>query len=251
MTSIWSKLTISLYLDEKYTQDSVEVMDFKKDINEKLPNIKYTYLNKEEALKLMEKRDSVLVKIIESENPLPETIILSDIKLNQYEYLNSIVENKLFILSNMKEWNENYFSNYTTQYERIRKIITILNMLKIGLYVIIWIFVFSIAVITYSIIWNFVYYFRNEIAITRLVWWSKLFIYWPFSLQWIIYSVLAFIFSLLIFLLFIKNLEFIFFSYSSSDFLLKNKDYVFMSELLMFIFIWGFSWFLSSRRYLK
>jgi cell division protein FtsX len=101
--SINSKLTISLYLNDKYDKDSVEVMDFKSDIDEKLSNIKYIYKTKEEILEDMEKRDPELVKIIERTNPLPETIILSNINLDQYKVLNNIIENKLFILSNIKE----------------------------------------------------------------------------------------------------------------------------------------------------
>jgi hypothetical protein len=53
-----------------------------------------------------------------------------------------------------------------------------LKTLWIWLYVIIAVFVFAIAIITYSIIWNFIYYYKDEIYITKLVWWSKSFIYW-------------------------------------------------------------------------
>jgi len=249
--SINSKLTISLYLDDKYDKDSIEVSDLETDIKEKLPNIKYLYKTKEEILKDMEKKDPELVKILERINPLPETIILSNIDLEQYEELNNIIENKLFILSSTKNDNKDHFSHYTTQYKKIIKVIHILDILQKGLYIIIWVFIMSIAVIIYSIIWNFIYYFKDEISITRLVWWSKLFIYWPFSLQWIIYSIISFIFSILIFLFFLKNLELLFDASYSLNFLSKNIYFIFMLELIVFIFIGWFSWFLSSRRYLK
>jgi hypothetical protein len=41
-----------------------------------------------------------LANILERTNPLPDTIVLSEIGLAQFETLNRIIENKLFVLSN-------------------------------------------------------------------------------------------------------------------------------------------------------
>jgi hypothetical protein len=82
---------------------------------------------------------------------LPDTIVLSNIKLNKYEDLNKIIENKLYLLSNNNN-NKDYFANYTSQYLRITHIIKVLDILEIGLYVIIAIFLISISIIIYSII---------------------------------------------------------------------------------------------------
>jgi cell division protein FtsX len=96
--------------------------------------------------------------------------------LNQYVDLNKIIENKLFLLSKSNT-DKDYFANYTSQYKRITNIINILDILELGLYIIIIIFMVSISVIIYSIIGNFIYYYRDEIYITRLVGGSKKFIY--------------------------------------------------------------------------
>jgi hypothetical protein len=66
-----------------------------------------------------------------------------------------------------------------------------------------------------------------------------------------IYSTISFIISVWIFLFFIKNLELLFTNFYSSDFLLKNIYYIFLLEWGVFLFIWWFSWFLSSKKYLK
>ncbi len=252
MKDINSKLTIALHLKDEYNKDSVEVIDLKNDIKENLPNIDYLYKTKQESLEDVRTRDPELAKILEQwENPLPETIILSNTELEQYKELNQIIKSKLFILSNVKEWDKDYLSDYTSQYNRIRGITEWIIKLKVWLYIIICVFIFSIAVITYSIIWNFIHFFRDEIAITRLVWGSKFFIYGPFSLQGMIYCLISFIFSILFFLLLVQNSKSLYENHYSLDILLKDVYYVLWLELAVFIFIWWFSGFLSSKRYLK
>lgn len=249
--SINSKLTISLYLSEEYDANSIEVKGLKEDITNNFNEIEYIYKNKETVLKELQQKDPELVKIIEKDNPLPETISIQNIKISEYDALNRIIENKLFILSNIDNETNDHFSHYTLQYKRITKIINVLNILQIWLYIVIWVFIVSIFIIIYSIIGNFIYYYRHEISITRLVWWSKVFIYWPFSLQWMIYSIISFLINIFIFILFVKNLELLFIDSYSSDFLFNNIYIIFFIELCVFVFIGGISWFLSSKKYLK
>jgi cell division protein FtsX len=144
------------------------------------------------------------------------------------------------------------FSSYKAQYSRITSIITKLKALGVWLYAIIGIFVFAIWIITYSIIWNFIYYYRDEIYITKLVWGSKIFIYGPFSLQWMMYSIIAFSISLSMFYVFIKFwVTAIFGTTYSLDFVLINSSIIFPLELLLFMIIWAFSWYFSSKKYLN
>jgi cell division protein FtsX len=160
--------------------------------------------------------------------------------------LNMIIENKLYILSKANSDRE-HFSDYTSQYKKIEQVIGILYILQLWLYIIIVIFSVSIAVIIYSVIGNFIYYFRDEIYITQLVWGSKVFINGPFTLQGAIYSFVAFLLSIISFLFIIqtinKELENLYF---------LNISYnIFLIEWISFIVIGWLSWLLSSRRYLK
>jgi len=93
------KLTISLYLDEAYDKNSVEIIDLQSDIKKNIPQINIIYTSKEELLEKMRETDPDLVKILERQNPLPETIALRNIPLDKYEALNTIIENKLFVLT--------------------------------------------------------------------------------------------------------------------------------------------------------
>lgn len=247
--SVNSKLTLSLYLKDEYPKESPDTRKLLEDIEKKYKNIKIDFKTKDEVLEEMRKKDEELVSIIKSQNPLPATINLSNIKMEEYEGLNYIIESKLYVLS---DFRTNSIFDYRTQYERIEKILLILKNLKFWLYIFIWIFLLSIFVITYSIIWNFVYHYRDEIYITQLVWWGKSFIYWPFIIQWILYSILSFIISTSSFLLLTKNIDFIFSKDQISDYLISsNIISLLLIQMLIFIFIWGLSAYFSSRKYVN
>ena len=248
------KLTISLYLDEGYDSNSVEVIDLQADIDRAIPGIDITYKSKEQVLDEIRDRDPELVSILERQNPLPETITLENIGLSDYQTLNRIIENKLFVLSDAQEfsWGEDeYFSTYTRQFERIDQVISILDTLRWGLYVVIATFVVSIAIIVYSIIGNFIYYYRDEIYITRLVGGSKIFIYGPFSLQGMMYVTVAFIIATVFFILFLQNIQLVFELGDIDEVYTGSLPLVFLIEAWVFLFVWGLSGFFSSRRYIK
>lgn len=246
INSINSKLTISLYLNEDYDKTSLEVTDLINDINDYSKTIKVEYKNKDEILDEIRLKEPSLVQILEKNNPLPDTIVLSELQLKDYETINSIIEQKLFLLINDNSTND-YFANYTTQYKKIASVISVLDVLKMWLNIVIVIFVLSISIIMYSIISNFIYYYRDEIYITKLVWWSNVFIYWPFVLQWMIYSFLSFVTSLFILIIFINYLKINFWNFYTFSF----SNYIILIEFIVFIFVWGLSWFFSSRRHLK
>jgi len=246
------RLTISLYLNETYDKNSGDVIDLLADIRKDLPNVRSQYKTKEDIIDELREQDPELVTILERQNPLPETITLTNIDLTQFERLNYLIEGRSYILSESDDISDkDRFSSYQSQYERITNITIILNILQVGLYIIIGIFLFSIAIIIYSIIGNFIYYFKDEIYITRLVGGSKVFIYGPFSLQGAIYAVLAFFLSLGLFLLFLQGIEVLFETNFSDNELLRHFALLLFIEFVFCVVIGAISGFLSSRKYLK
>lgn len=250
--SINSKLTLSLYLDEEYDRNSIDVINMIESIKKiggsisSLWTIDVEYKTKEDILDDIREQEPALVKILERNNPLPDTIVLSNIELDEYVELNSIIENKSFILSK-DESDKEYFANYSSQYKKITNIINVLDILQLGLYVIIAIFTVSISIIIYSIIGNFIYYYKDEIYITRLVGGSKAFIYGPFVLQWAFYSFTAYSLSLIVFIIILDNLNATF----SELYYFSFAPILFFIEMIVFIIIWWFAWYLSSKKYLK
>lgn len=86
------KLTISLYLQDDYDKNSGDVIDLLSGIKKELPSVHIQYKTKQEVLEELRTKDPDLVKILERENPLPETITLTQIQLDQFERLNYLVE---------------------------------------------------------------------------------------------------------------------------------------------------------------
>ena len=177
---------------------------------------------------------------------MPDTVVLSNIAISEYKKINALIESRLYLLVN-DESQEDYFDNYTTQYKKIEDVTSVLEILKFWLNIIIFIFVWSIAIIIYSIIWNFIYYYRDEIYITKLVWGSNIFIYGPFVLQWIIYSFLAFLFNIILFTILLNNLNWIFWHIYNFSF----SNLILLLEMFMFMFVGWLSWYFSSKKYLR
>lgn len=249
--SINSKLTISLYLKNDYSEKSYDVKTMMKEIEDFSSWINIDYKNKFEVLEELKEKDPDLVRIIEGDNPLPDTINLSNIKLVEYEWLNNIIESKMYLLSTSNTSSE-LISSYKHQYERIMKVIIILKTLQVWLYFMISIFLLAISIIVYSIIWNFVYHYRDEIYITRLVWGSDSFIYWPFTIQWMVYSFLSFLFSITIFVILLNNIWFLFPQwYFNLKFLIESYYIVFLLEFWIFLLLGWLSWYLSAKKYLN
>lgn len=150
--NINSKLTLSLYLKDEYTKNSVEVINIIENIDNLEGDINIEYKDKEQILDEIRLSEPDLAQILERTNPLPNTIVLSNIELEKYKDLNNIIEQKMYILSNEEEDESEYFANYSVQYKKIEQIIKVLHILQIGLYLIIAIFLVSMSVIIYSII---------------------------------------------------------------------------------------------------
>ena len=115
----------------------------------------------------------------------------------------------------------------------------------------IWMFLFSIWIIIYSIVGNFVYYYRDEIYITRLVWGSKIFIYWPFILQGAFYATVSFLLWFSLFYGWLQATNYLLESSYWIAFVLGQYEKIALIELSVFIMIGWLSWFVSSHKYLK
>jgi cell division protein FtsX len=83
-----------------------------------------------------------------------------------------------------------------------------------------------------------------------LVGWSNAFIYGPFVFQGMIYNFLSFFIASVIFVLLLKNLNFLFSGTFSFDTVSINF-YIFIIQGIIFTLLWALSWFFSSRKYIS
>lgn len=252
--NINDRMSLSLNLKSGYTGDNSEVIAAMSALKQASPSVNIEYLSKEEAFEILRKRDQELVRIIEGdkENPLPSSIVIKDIPLSEYPKIDAIVKQFKGIIQYDEERSQRSLVDYRAQYERIQGLINILLSIRYGIYGIIGLFIFSVFIIIYNSIGNFVFFYRDEIKIIRLVGGENIFIYGPFSIQGLLYTIAAYILGTLIFIYLVKNINFSLitdFPVFIDRFLSLYSD-IFLIELGIVAVVGMLSGFLSSRRFI-
>ena len=170
-TNINDRLSISLNLKTGYTADNTEVIECINALKGANIGAQVQYISREEALDILEKRDKELARVIEGDkdNPLPSSIVIKNIPFKEYGTVDTIVKRYTGIIQYDEERSKKSLTDYSAQYERILGLINILIAVHYGAYSIIAFFIFAVFIIIYNSIGNFVFFYRDEIKIIRLV----------------------------------------------------------------------------------
>gem|GEM_PF-313824 len=252
--NINDRMSLSLNLKPGYTGDNSEVIAAMSALKQASPSVSIEYLSKEEAFEILKKRDQELVRIIEGdkENPLPSSIVIKNIPLGEYPQIDSTVKRFKGIIQYDEERSQKSLVDYQSQYERIQGLINILLSIRYGIYGIISLFIFSVFIIIYNSIGNFVFFYRDEIKIIRLVGGENIFIYGPFSIQGFLYTLAAYALGTSVFVYLIKNINFSLITdfplFIDRFFVLYGN--IFLIELAVVTVVGILSGFLSSRRFI-
>lgn len=208
--NINDRMSISLNLKSGYTADNAEVIECISALKQASSMVQVDYISREAAFEVLKKRDPELSRVIEGdkENPLPSSIVIKNIPLAEYPNIDAVVKRYTGIVQYDEERSKKSLTDYRAQYERIQGLINILLSVRYGIYGIIGFFVFAVFIIIYNSIGNFVFFYRDEIKIIRLVGGENLFIYGPFALQGIFYTGLAYIIGTSLFSLLVKSINF-------------------------------------------
>lgn len=253
-TSINAKISLTTYLKKWYTNVNSEIINLLGDLKSFDNTLEVKYISKDTAFEELKKRDPELARVVEqeNENPLPDSISIKNIWTSQYEKVDSIIAKYKQVIVYDENKAKSNLVDYKLQIERVKKIVGILNTVQTWIYAIIWFFLFAVFIIIYNAISNFVFLYRDEIIITKLVGWDDLFVFWPFSIQWFLYSSLWFFLGLRAFFL-----VFNWINPSMNEFLdfresfFHNSSVYFIQEFLLLSVVWLLSWFLSSSRFIK
>lgn len=195
--SVNSRLSLTLNVKTGFSSTSREVIDAVENLKKIAPGIEAKFASSQDNFEVLRNRDPELAKIIdeESQNPLPSTISVKNVPIEQYEALDAVISQNSKVLDINEEKHAKSVINYRNQFERIRTVISVLYSLRFGLYCIIGFFLFSVFVVIFHSIGNAVFFFREEIRITQLVGGQKRYIYGPFVLQGMIYATSAILLS--------------------------------------------------------
>lgn len=255
--TINTRISISVNLKGGYTNDHADIKALLESIHTWVPDIQYTYISSEKALDLVRERDPDLASIVDSEgdNPLPNSIRFENIWLAYYERFDAFIRQYKSAID-YDEWiMQSKLIDYKSQYERIESLVSLIRTIQLWVYAIIGLFLFTVFMIVYNTIGNFVFFYKDEIKIIELVGGSSRFVYGPFGLQGALYTSIGTLLGILLCYWLFEYSDFsaltnfpdlpIFFS----SFLVYMQPY-FLGELAIFTFLGLLSGFLVSHRYM-
>jgi len=247
-------MSISLNLKPGYDADNSEVIESISALKQASSSVQVQFISREEAFEVLKKRDPELSRVIEwdKDNPLPSSIVIKNIPLGEYPAINMVVKRYTGIIQYDEERSKKSLTDYRAQYDRIQGLINILLSVQYGIYGIIGFFIFAVFIIIYNSIGNFVFFYRDEIKIIRLVGGENFFIYGPFAIQWVLYTGLAYFIGTSVFSLLVRNINFSLITdfpvFIDRFFALYGQ--IFLMEFGVVLFVGLLSGFLSSRRFI-
>lgn len=253
---ITNKIDVSIYLKDSVTSSQTQTLI--KQLKA-LPSVQHvTYLDKEQALQAYEKQNAgneqLLQAITETNNPLPATIKVKPVDLNQIDQIRAFVSKP----SNMALQSDPASDNGDRR-AAIDKITRATNILQRAGVIAVLVFATISVLIIFNTIQMAIFNRRDELQIMRLLGASTWFIRGPFVVEAVIYGILSAVVSVLlmnaIFITASGSLQATSFglldiSYSQSFF--EAHYWILLTvQLGLGIFIGAASSIIATRRYLK
>lgn len=130
--SVNSRLSLTLNVKTGFSSTSREVIDTVDSLKQIAPGIEASFSSSQDNFEVLRARDPELAKIIddESQNPLPSTISVKNVPIEQYESLDSVILKNSNVLDINEEKHVKSVINYRSQFERIRTIVSVLYSLR-------------------------------------------------------------------------------------------------------------------------
>lgn len=254
--SVNNRISFTISFQSGYTTSDIRVRSLADKLQTAFTGISLETISKREAFALLKERNPDLTALIENswENPLPDSLRVDNIPLDQYDTFNAIVESEKDILFYDKDAMNRKYLDYQSQFQRVSFVVKFLNIIEYGVYALLSLFVFTVAVIVYTVIGNSIFFHKHEIEIIELVGGRSLFIYWPFLLQGWLYSFIgtSIALSALMFLSAFSPGDFVSGPLSSLHAILDLKlQAAIPYELFLFFLLWFGSAFIAVRKYVK
>ena len=250
------RISFTVSFQSGYTTTDARVRTLADTLQTAFTGIVIETISKKEAFALLKERNPDLTALIESswENPLPDSLRIDNIPLDQYSSFNEIISREKDMLFYDKDALDRKYLDYQSQFQRISLVVRLLSTLEYWVFALLWLFLFTVAVIIYTVIGNSIFFHRQEIEIIELVGWRSSFIYWPFLLQGWFYGLISALCALIILILvsIFTPVEFIDGPLAHlHDDLHNSLSNMFFIELSVFFFLGIISSFIALRRYVK
>ncbi len=250
--AVKSKVDINLYLKNNTNEE--DILKLKSQL-EKMPEVKkINYISQQEALSSFRQKNETNPEIVQAlrelgKNPLSPSLVILPVNTESTDLL---INNLRAYQSDIIESRD--FNDNTVILEKINNITNSIN--QVGL-IVIAIFILVSILVVYNSIRVAIYTHRREINIMRLVGASTNFIYMPFIVSALIYSLISMAVIIAIFYplltLLQPYLEVFFMGYNVDivSYFTNNFWSIFGLELLIVVIINVFASLIAVKRYAK
>lgn len=256
VAQITNKIDVSLYLKDSVTPEQTQ--NLIKQVKA-LPSVKeVTYLTKEQALQAYEQQNAgnqqLLQAITETDNPLPATVRIKPVSLNQIDQIRAFIDKP-----DVAALQSDPASDSGDRRAAINKITHATNILQRAGVGAVLLFATISVLIIFNTIQMAIFNRRDELQIMRLLGASTWFIRGPFVVEAVIYGILSAVISVLlinaVFITASSSLQATSFglldiAYSQS-FFESHYWQLLIIQLVLGIFIGAASSVIATRRYLK
>ncbi len=186
-------ISFTINFQSGYTLDDLDAKLFVDDLKNAFSWASVTPITKKEAFEILKVRNPDLANLVENtwENPLPDSIRIDDIPIERYDALDAMISAKQQMIHYDQDAMNQKLLDYKSQFARISFVVKLLYILEYGVFALLALFFFTVAVIIYTVISNSIFYHENEIAVISLVGGKPSFIYGPFLLQGCFYAIVS------------------------------------------------------------
>lgn len=193
IASVNNKIAFTISFQDGYNDTQVRSQEFLSGITTSFSGVRIDYISRNKALSIFSERNPDLASIIENatDNPLPNSVRISNVPLPMYEAINGYIEQYRDILQYDAENMGKKLVDYESQYNRIQEVVSVLKAANIALYVLVGLFLFTVFIVVHMVIRNFIFFLQDEIRIIELVGGKSTFIYGPFIIQGFLYMFFA------------------------------------------------------------
>ena len=169
--SINNRISFTINFRDGFDQSSPRAQMLMKTMAAAFPDIKVDYISQVQAFAILQSRNPDLAALVEhgDQNPLPNSLQISNIDLDSYSHLNDNISRFQDILQYDAGDMSRKLVDYRSQYERVTVVVRILTMLQIGVYILMGLFIFTVFVVVNMIIRNFIFFLQDEVRIIELV----------------------------------------------------------------------------------
>ncbi len=185
----------------------------------------YTFFSKEYALEEMKKKFPEKVRFLERyefKNPLQDSVEIIPGLMGPDEIFEFLHQDKFQTVIDYE-----FFDSYEQKKEEVNRMLRLLSFFRKGGFVLVTVFLAICAFLIGFFVSSLLHQKKREIFIMRLVGASHWFIRLPFILEGVVLAMISYIFSFLIFSIFLDRI-----APSAINFFPSSSDQVFMSDLI-------------------